>query len=73
MTVHSAEGKAATDIIQANIDRYKLLADDRNRSEEAGNGNTLEDAAEKIQSHWRPPASGWPRDCGGRESSLSGR
>jgi hypothetical protein len=25
MTVHSAEGKAATDIIQANIDRYKLL------------------------------------------------
>jgi len=41
MTVHSAEGKAATDIIQANIDRYKLLADDRNRSEEAGNGNTL--------------------------------
>ena len=25
MTVHSAEGKAATDIIQANIDRFKLL------------------------------------------------
>jgi len=41
MTVHSAEGKAATDIIQANIDRFKLLADDRNRSEEAGNVNTL--------------------------------
>jgi len=25
MTVHSAEGKAATDIIQANIDRFTLL------------------------------------------------
>jgi hypothetical protein len=32
ITVHSAEGKAATDIIQANIDRFKLLPKSVRRS-----------------------------------------
>ena len=68
----SALGHKRTFAVQKGMSALPPKADICGRGRR-GYAKNCEDAAEKIQSHCRPPACGWPRACGGRESSLSGK